>query len=549
MFRLLLSTTLMAAIAITLSVGASAPTGTAVKAASPAPAAPVAAVPTAFRRLNEAQFINSIRDFFGADIKIPGRFDPSLREEGLLAIGDAHVSITPSSVEQIELRARDIAGQVMAKERRDKFLSCAATDAACAMRFFAKYGRMLYRRPLEPDEIALLARVANSATKISGDFHKGIEAGLARMLSSPNFLFRVEWATLDSATGTRRLDDYSLATRISFLLWNAPPDEALLDAAAAGELRDQPSLGRQVDRMLASPKFEQGVRAFFSDMFAYDGFDGLSKDQSLFPIYTSQIAKDAREQTLRTIVDLLLTNRGDFRDLFTTRKTFMNRNLGALYGVPVETGAVGDWAPHIFGPGDQRAGLLTFAAFLMLDPTHEARTSPTTRGKALRELFLCQIVPPPAGNVDFTEFEATKGGFKTVRERLTPHRENPTYAGCHAITDPIGLAMENYDTIGNYRTMETGVRIDASGDFDGKPFQNAIELQKLLRDSPTAPNCVTQRVYEYGVGRAADDNDEAVLRGLQEQFAKERYGFVALMRMIATSDVFRAVAPQKIASK
>ena len=407
--------------------------------------------PATFRRLSEVQYKQSIDDIFGAGIKIPGRFEPPLRYDGLLAIGDAKVVVTPSAFEQYEVRAREIAAQVLAEERRKTVVPCEPSpsspfDEVCARQFLAQYGRLLFRRPLMDEEIASIIGAARDAAAKSGDFYTGLQLGLARLLMSPNFLFRVETTASDtSGAALRRLDDYSLATRISFLLWDAPPDVALLSAAASGELQQTKGLEQQVDRLIASPRFAQGVRAFFFDMFGYDQFDGLSKDQSLFPKYTSQLSKDAQEQNLRTIVDLLVTRNGDYRDVFTTRKTFLNRNCRSLYHVQVDSSAFGGWMPYTFSDSDPHAGILTLAAFLMLDPTHEGRSSPTIRGKSVRELLLCQKVPPPPGNVDFKLVQDTHNPlYKTARERLTAHRDNPSCAGCHSITDPVGLAMENY---------------------------------------------------------------------------------------------------------
>jgi hypothetical protein len=509
--------------------------------------------PATFRRLSETQYQRSIEAIFGPGVKVAGRFDPPRREDGLLAIGDGKVVVSSSGFEQDELRARDIAAQVLAENHRTSTLSCGpqspqSFDESCAREFVGRYGRLLYRRPLDQDEMDSVLNVARAATQKSGDFYRGLQFGLARLLGSPNFIFRVEQTESDPATGARRLNDYSLATRISFLLWNAPPDEALLDAAASGALRTKDGVETQVERLMASPKFEQGVRAFFSDMFAYDRFDGLAKDQNLYPVYTSQLAKDAAEQTLRTIVDLLLAHDGDYRDLFTVKKTFMNRNLGALYGVAIDEAAVGGWGAYTFAAGDPRAGVLTLAGFLMLDPSHEAKTSPTIRGKSIRELFLCQKVPNPPGNVDFSMFQDPKNPHPTVRERLTAHRENPACAGCHAIMDPIGLAIENYDAVGSYRTSENEVPIDASGTFEGKSYSNVIDLEKLLHDSPSVPNCVVERVYEYGVGRSATSGEREWLKYLDDRFARERYVFRELMRTVATSDAFRAVSAESVAS-
>ena len=550
------------AVVSTLGFGlaaAQAPAAAVAAALAPAPPASEPALaggPTTVRRLSEAQYRLAIENAFGAGLKLPGRFDPPVRAAGLLAIGDGRAVVSNSGLEQSELRAREIAAQVLAPERRKSYLDCAAAapqsfDAGCARAFYNRYGRLLFRRPLTEAEVASTLTVARKAAALTGDYYQGLSTGLARLLMSPNFLLRVEHSEPDPAhPGQQRLDAYSLASRISFLLWDAPPDAELMDAAAGGQLRTPGGLEHQVDRLLASPRFVDGVRAFFSDMFAYEQFDGLTKDQAIFPKYTSQLAKDAREQSLRTIVDLLVTRHGDYRDLFTTKRTFLTRNLAALYRVPVSAAVFQDWVPYTFAADDPRGGILTYAGFLMLDPTHEGRSSPTIRGKSVRELFLCETVPIPPPNVNFTLVQNTSDPLhKTARERVTLHRDNPVCAGCHAITDPIGLAMENYDSIGVYRTHENGALIDASGRFDGKPYRNLLELSQILHDSPGPTRCVVQRSFEYGVGRQATASESQWLKYAVQRFAADGYAFPALLRRIATSSAFQTVLPdQRVAT-
>jgi hypothetical protein len=268
------------------------------------------------------------------------------------------------------------------------------------------------------------------------------------------------------------------------------------------------------------------------------------KDQAIYPKFNSDLVKDAQEQTLRTVVNLLVTQRGDYRDLFSTRQTFMNRNLAALYRVPVSGEAVGGWAPYVFPAEEPRAGILSLAAFLMLDPTHEGKSSPTIRGKTVRELLLCQPVPAPPPNVNFSIVQDdTNPLLKTARQRLIAHQENPACKGCHAITDPIGLSMENYDGLGSFRSHEHGALIDASGTFMGKPYTGLMGLTGLLRDNPQVPACLVQRVFEYGVGRESGSGDADWLSYAGSGFAKAGYRLPDLMRMVATSNAFAAVAP------
>lgn len=501
----------------------------------------IAAALPSVRRLNEVQYARSIESIFGQGIKIPGRFDPPLRDHGLLAIGATRVTVSPAGLEQYELRARLIAHDAVAGGHVTVpcQLAAGAFDQNCAGAVLSRYGRLLYRRPLSPGELSGAVALAAEEARKTGSFSKGLELGLSRLLMSPYFIFRVE-----RSNDGGRLDDWSLASRIAFLLWDAPPDEALLDAVARGDLSDPAKRMAQIDRLIASPCFEQGVRAFFFDMFGYEQFAGLVKDQAIYPKFNSDLVKDAQEQTLRTVVDLLVTQRGDYRDLFSTRRTFMNRNLAALYRVPVSGEAVGGWAPYVFPADEQRAGILSLAAFLMLDPTHEGKSSPTIRGKTVRELLLCQPVPPPPPNVNFSIVQDdTNPLLKTARQRLIAHQQNPACKGCHAITDPIGLSMENYDALGGYRSHEHGGLIDASGTFMGKPYTGLLGLTGLLRDNPQVPACLVQRAFEYGVGRESVSGDAAWLTFAGSSFSNAGYRFPALMRIVAGSDALAAARP------
>ena len=517
-----------------------------------APEPAVTGGPVTMRRLDEEQYKRSIADIFGADIKVPGRFEPPFRAAGLVAIGDGKVSMSPSGFEQSELRAREIATQVLAANRLDAIMPCkpssaTSDDRACASAFLRKYGELLFRRPLTSQELKQVTDLTVAGARTSGSFYKGLELGLTRLLVSPNFIFRIERSVPDPRlAGALRLDDYSLASRVSFLLWDAPPDAELLRLAATGALQDPAQLRMQVNRLTSSPRFADGVRAFFSDMFAYEQFDGLTKDQALYPKYSSQIARDAREQTLMTVTDLLITNSGDYRDLFTTKRTFMNRRLAALYKVPVGAGGFDGWAPYSFDAEDPRQGILTFAAFLMLDPTHEGRSSPTIRGKTVRELLLCQKVPSPPPNVNFSIVQNVDDPeHRTARERLLAHRSNPACAGCHALTDPIGLGMENYDAVGSFRTHENDALIDASGQFEGKPYVGLVGLTRLLHDSPAVPRCLVQRAYEYGVGRQATAPEKTWLSYAGDRFAADNYTIRSLMTRIALSRPFSTTTPEE----
>ncbi len=505
--------------------------------------------PTVLRRLTQAQYQHVIADVFGNDVKIGGRFEPDMRDGGLIEVGAGKVSVPASGLEQYGKMARSIADQVFDNAHRDSMIDCkpasaAAPDDACAGRFLSQVGRLLYRRPLTDDELKALVQGANAATGTMGNFYSGLEITLTSMLQAPQFLFT--WETVGNA---KALDGYSKAARLSFFLWDTAPDDELLNAAASGDLDTPKGLSKQVDRLLTSPRVEAGVRAYFADMFGFDGFDNLAKDPSIYPKYSFGLATDAQEQTLRTITNLLLTHDGDYRDVFTTRDTFMSRSLGAVYGIPVPKDAPGatpdGWQPYSFPADDPRAGILTQISYLSLH-SHPGRTSPTLRGKALRETVLCQKVPDPPGNVNFNLVQDTKNPlYKTVRQRLEAHRTQPTCSGCHKMMDPIGLSLENFDSIGTYRAGENGASIDASGDIDGVKFDGAQGLGQAIHDHPATTACLVNRIYAYAVGRTPTKSESEWLRSdVMKDFTADNYRLRPLLREIATSDVFfRVVAP------
>lgn len=490
------------------------------------------------RRLTDVQYRQTIADIFGADIKVVGRIEPDVRADGLIAIGTTKVSVTPIGLEQYDVLARGIADEVFAEGRRNRAIECAeasapTVDKECAASFAAQVGRRIFRRPLSEAEISRWQGVAVSAA--GGDIYRGLRRALAGMLVSPDFLFRIEETEPDpAAPGTMRLDDFGRASRLSFFLWNAPPDDKLLEAAALGELRSPRGVRTQVDRMIASPRLADGIRAFFYDFLEFDSFDALAKDPQLFPKFSRTVIEDAQEQTLMAVTDHVLTRRADYRDIFTTPHTFMTRALGMVYDVPVTSR--GTWEAFEFAKDDPRAGLLTQISFLALH-SHSGRSSPTLRGKAIREIFLCQSVPMPPPNVNFTLVEDTANPqLKTARGRLGAHSSDATCAGCHRITDPIGLALEKFDSLGAMRQRENGEAIDASGELDGAKFDNALGLGKAIHDNPATASCLVSKLYRYASGQT--NIDGPWMTWLSEGFARDGYRIPDLFHRIATSDAF-----------
>jgi hypothetical protein len=271
-----------------------------------------------------------------------------------------------------------------------------------------------------------------------------------------------------------------------------------------------------------------------------DKFDGLAKDPVIYPSFTFHVVDLAREQILRVIVDQLLTRRADYRDLFTTSRTFVSGALAPVQRVPVQ-GAV--WTAVTLD-SKQSAGILTSPGFLAAN-SHPGRSSPTLRGKAIREALLCQKVPSPPPNVNFDLFEGSLETMKTARERLTAHSTDPVCAGCHKIMDPIGLALETFDGAGQLRTTEKGATIDASGALDGHPFTDAAEFGQALRDHPALVPCLVSRLYSYAVERDTAAGDRPWLAYTVKRFAGDHYRYPDLLRRIVSSRAFYAVKDER----
>jgi hypothetical protein len=498
------------------------------------------------------QYSNSLSYIFGPGIDAQVQFAPVARDEGLLANSLATAGVSGGQVQTIQSVASSVAKQVMNVENRQHLVACRpesidGPDQTCATQFISKVGRLLFRRALSDEEVATYVEYANAAaqeldgkesegTKLDG-FYAGLEVVLEGLLLHPEVLFIIESAEPDPDNPEQmRLDAYSLASRLSFFLWNASPDDELLAAAESGYLHSPGGVERAVDRMLESPRLIEGMRAFFDDMLVFDEFKTLAKDPTIYPEFTSVTAQDAREQTLRTIIDHTLNQGKDYRDLFTSRSTYMSPALAILYGVPAQPG----WTPYTFPEDSPRAGLLTQVSFLALT-SHPGRSSVTLRGMALRERFLCQTVPEPPPGIDFSVLTNPDAHYPTQRMRVAAHLETPSCAGCHRITDPIGLSLEQFDGAGAYRLTENGAPIDATGSLDGFEFDGAIGLGEALSQNPELPRCLVRRVYSYATGGPPDNDARPALSYFNEEFAAQGYQLRNLLRTIALSKAFSLI--------
>ena len=428
---------------------------------------------------------------------------------------------------------------MLAEENRGEVLTClptSADDRDCLSKIFVELGRKVWRRPLNGQEVDALVQVSAHAGRTLGDVYEGLQYGVAALLQSPDFLMRPETGSWDEG-GVLVYKDYEMASRLSFLLWNSVPDDELLDAAERGELDTPEGIDGQVQRLLADPRAHDGLRAWTIDLFHLDELDGIQKDPSVFIYMNEDFETAAVEETVRTVDHLVFEQEADLRDLMTTRTTFVDRTLAALYDVAApDRDGFGEVELPEDGP---RAGLLGQASLLAVN-AHPSSSSATLRGKFVRGTLLCETLDPPPAGVDTSIPEATPDA-PTLRDRIQVHLQAPACAGCHERMDPIGLGMEQFDGMGRYRTTEADTTIDPTGDLDGVAFDDALGLALAVRDHENFVPCLTEQVARYALGREIHPEDEPAMDWLTERFETYDHRLKPLWMELAVSPLFRQV--------
>lgn len=508
----------------------------------PRPIPELSPAPSALRRLSAAQYTNSIHDIFGDDVVVPpaSRLEPDVDSSGYLSVDSSSVTISRRGVAQYEAAAYDIASQAMEDGRRARLVTCApmaAEDAACARAVLGPLGLRLYRRPLTTEELESAVTIATQSAVVLMDFYAGLEFGIALFLQSPSFLFREELGH-DLGDGRRAYDGFEMASRMSHFLWNTTPDAQLLEDAASGALEDDAGLTAATERMLADPRAEQGAREFAFEWLGLAGLDDLVKDPTVYTQISPEVGPSAREETLSVVAHFFRTGQ-DARELMTTHETFLDRKLASMYVVRApreEFGLV------TFDADSPRPGILGHISILALY-AHPVSTSPTLRGRFVRERLLCDPIPQPPVGVD-TAIPEPSADAPTLRVRLAAHQEVEYCGSCHRRMDGIGLGLEAFDGLGRFRRMENGLPIDASGDLDGHQFRDARELGQVIHDDPRFAACIARQMYRVATGHIETDGERGTLRELRIDFANGGYSLSELMESIVLSDGFRRAVAQ-----
>ncbi|HWP36433.1 MAG TPA: DUF1592 domain-containing protein [Gemmatimonadales bacterium] len=425
---------------------------------------------------------------------------------------------------------------------RRAIFTCRPTAPAearpCAEQIIARLAARAFRRPVRSREVAELLAFYEEGARERG-FEGGVRMALQAILASPDFVFRLERVPPAAKPGdVHPLTDLDLASRLSFFLWGAPPDEPLLVLAQAGKLSAPAVLREQARRMLADPRSEALGPRFAAQWLRLQDLDKVHPDRLQYPDFYQQLADAMRRETELFFNHLVRADRSAL-ELFTADYTVLNERLARHYGIP---GVTGEQFRPVKYPDDTRRGILGHGSILTLT-SHANRTSPVLRGKWVMEVLLGTPPPPPPPGVP--DLEQTKGEQEgrvlTTRERMELHRANPVCNSCHQFMDPIGLALDNFDVTGRWRIKENGTSLDTRGRmYDGTEVQSPADLQRALLQRPTPLlRTFTANLMAYALGRRVEYYDMPAVRAIVKQAEANGYRMSSFILGVVESDAFR----------
>jgi mono/diheme cytochrome c family protein len=424
------------------------------------------------------------------------------------------------------------------KPSRKKILVCdPASGPRCVDRILATLARRAYRRPVTGAEVAALKRFVDMATADGQSVEQGIGLAIQAMLVSPHFLFHIERDLYPNDPGRmHRVSDVELASRLSYFLWNSMPDDELLSLAERRRLSVPQVLDAQVARLLADPKSAAMAENFAGQWLEIRNLDTIKPDPQKFPAWTPELREAMKTETLMFFDTILRENRpiGDFID---ARYTFLNELLAKHYGID---GVSGPEFRRVDLETGERGGVLTHGSVLAVS-SYPTRTSVVIRGKYILQNILGTPPPPPPADVPALDEQAV-GTTASLRKQMETHRTNAICASCHSRMDPLGFALENYDAIGKWRTMDGGFPVDSSGILPGgKKFANSAEMRQILSERvPELTRTLTEKLLIYSLGRGLQRYDRPTVNRITKKIAASGYGFQTLVQEVVRSLPFQS---------
>lgn len=407
----------------------------------------------------------------------------------------------------------------------------------CARAIVGNFARRAFRRPIEREELDRLIDLGRNVMLEGESFERAIEVCIQAVLVSPHFLFRVEVdAEPENPKAIHPINEFELASRLSYFLWSSMPDEELFKLAEKNALRSNNNLRLQVERMLKDPKAQAFIENFAGQWLQTRNLKLMTPDPKLFPSFDDALREAMRMETELFFGEIVRGNHS-ILDLLDADFTYVNERLAKHYGL---SGVRGEKFQRVKLDGERRAGVLTQASILTLT-SNPTRTSPVKRGKWVLENILGAPPPPPPPNVEElkTDEKAVLSG--SLRQRMEQHREDPGCASCHQRMDPLGFGFENFDAIGAWRTKDGNFEIDPAGILpSGESFKTPKELRIILKNSKDDfARCLTEKLLTYSLGRGLEYYDKCAVDSLVEKIAKDNYRITSLIHEIVQSDPFQ----------
>ncbi len=501
------------------------------------------------RRLNRAEYDNSIRELTGLDLHLADAFPADASSYGFDNIA-ASQALSPLQVEQYYDAAQEVVNALMANKRggaksnakppigyrRVYFRQAREDDVQrdVAQAIVTRFAERATRRPADIEWIGKLLSIYDRSRDERLEHDEAIGKMLMAVLISPRFLVRAE-TTQPDATEPYAVDDFDLASRLSFFLWSGPPDDKLMQLAKAKKLHRPKDLDQQITRMLADRRSDALIDNFFAPWLQIDGLADHKPDLELFPDF-DQSLHDAIAAEPRHLLRELIREDRPITDIIDCDYTYANQTLARHYGIEA---VAGQSMQRVSLTDRRRGGLLTSAALLMsqADP---GRTNVPRRGNFIAGTFLGTPAPPPPPDVPELAEPDASGQPLTLRQRLEQHRSSPQCASCHDKIDPLGFGWENYDAIGRWRDTEVGKTVDASGELpSGQTFAGPIELKQiLLEQKDTFTRTFASQLLIYALARGPIRADQCVLDKIAESARSNEFRFAAIVRSIVHSYPF-----------
>jgi hypothetical protein len=411
------------------------------------------------------------------------------------------------------------------------------TETECAKKVITKFATRAFRRPVPPDQITRLMALF-SASRAAGDpYDRACKTAMSGVLCSPYFLFRFEPAPVGNKDKVFTLDDYALATRLSYFLWSTMPDEELISLAAANKLHQPGVIDAQVKRMMGDPKAQAFVANFAGQWLELRLLDDYDADQRLFPAFNKTL-RSAMKTEAEQFFQTLISEDHSVLDVLDCNYTYVNETLAKFYGIPNVQGE--KFQKVTLPPTLHRGGVLTMAGVLTVTAM-PSRTSPVKRGKYILEQILGTPPPPPPPDVPALKDKQKDTDSASLRQRLEAHRTDPTCASCHKRMDPIGFALENFDAIGKWRDKDGNFDIDPSGVLpNGRKIGGSDDLKKALLDrKDDFVRCLVTKMLTYATGRGVEPYDRCTIDDVCASVKQNNYRFSAVLTGIVKSDAFQ----------